>query len=32
MIVTPGAAEALEQVVDQFSVALGHQPLLAAAS
>jgi len=32
VIVTPGAAEALEQVVDQFSVALGHQPLLAAAS
>ncbi|WP_055548883.1 NADPH-dependent FMN reductase [Streptomyces sp. NBRC 110028] len=32
VIVAPGAAEALEQVVDQFSVALGHRPVLAAAS
>ena len=30
--VAPAAAEALTQVVDQFSAALGHAPLLAAAS
>ncbi|MGW1724121.1 NADPH-dependent FMN reductase [Streptomyces sp. NPDC002306] len=32
LTVAPGAAEALTQVVDQFSAALGRTPLLAAAS
>ena len=31
LTVAPGAAEALTQVVDQFSAALGHRPVLAAA-